>query len=117
MVPVIPGAGPEDVYAALLHTHLRIRADDPRLTSLHIDHFLSLVALMPGRNLLEGVPTLAACPVQPAVARLRSGKPLRQRLKERGQAIASAQQILEAGLSTSNGKLIGDALAAADPYS
>ena len=41
--------------------------------------------------------------------------PLRQRLKERGQALAEAQQILESGLASGDGKRLGDALAVADP--
>src|SRR5207253_2707994 len=45
----------------------------------------------------------------------RARRPLRQRLKERGQALADAQEALETGLARRDGKLLGAALAAADP--
>ena len=45
------GDGPEVIYAALLSAYARIQALEPALSALHVDHFLTLVAAMPGRNL------------------------------------------------------------------
>jgi hypothetical protein len=109
------GAGPAGVYAALLDAHARIRAARPELSALHVDYFLSLLAVMPGRNPHEGSALLADCPVTAVVRRQRARMPLRQRLKQRGQALADAQQWLEAGLALRDGKKLGDALAVADP--
>jgi hypothetical protein len=108
-----PGAG---VYSRLLDAHARARALQPSLSALHVDHFFALLAVMPGRNLTEGAALLAKCPVAAAVRRQRARTPLRQRLKGRGQALASAQQVLEEGLRTGDGKKLGDALAVADPH-
>ena len=69
-----------------------------RRTALHVDHFLTLVASMQGprpaapRALLD-----EADPVADAVRRVRGQAPLRQRLKERGDAIAQARERMEAG--------------------
>ncbi len=110
------GAGPAAVYAGLMQAHARIRGLRPQLNSLHVDHFLSLVAVMPGRNLAEGAAELARDPVEPALRRHRGRVPLRDLLKVRGQALADAQRLLEAGLGCRDGKQLGEALAAADPF-
>jgi MoxR-like ATPase len=110
-------AGPANIYSALLAVHGQVRSASrsANLSALHVDHFLSLLAVMPGRDLHEGSALLGMCPVESALRALRAHSPLRQRLKERGQALASAQRLLEAGLSASDGKQIGDALTIADP--
>jgi MoxR-like ATPase/uncharacterized protein (DUF2461 family) len=110
-----PAAGPAGVYSSLLAVHGRIRSAAPELSALHADHFLSLLAVMPGRNLHEGAPLLGESPLKRAVLALRAKSPLRQRLKERGQALASAQARLEAALAARDGKQLGEALAVADP--
>jgi hypothetical protein len=115
IVSLPAGAGPAAVYAALLDAHDRIRAAQADLSALHVDHFLSLLAVMPGRNLHEGASTLSDCPVSSAIRRRRAASPLRQRLKERGQALAAAQEALQLGLAGRDGKRLGDALAVADP--
>src|SRR5581483_5289831 len=46
--------GPAAVYATLLETYARLRASHPGLTALHVDHFLTLVARMRGRDLFVG---------------------------------------------------------------
>jgi 5-methylcytosine-specific restriction protein B len=112
-----PGDGPAAVYADLLAGYARIQTLQPALTALHVDHFLTLVASMTGRNLPLG-PTpesMPRCPVSAALARERGRLPLRERLKERGADLARAQAELEAGLAQRDGKRIGTALAAADP--
>jgi hypothetical protein len=107
------GAGPAAVYAGLLDAHARVRARQPGLSALHIDHFLTRVAAMSGRELRAGGPP--PCPVEAAVRQQRVRTPLRERLKESGSKLALAQGLLERGLSTRDGKVIGDALAVADP--
>ncbi len=51
----------------------------------------------------------------PRLRRVRVHTPLRERLKERGDAVARAQEELEAGLARRDGLRIGAALADADP--
>src|SRR5262249_52767395 len=92
-------AGPAPVHAGLLEAHARIRALRPELTALHVDHFLSLVALMPGRNLDEGRGELERDPVALALRRQRARGSLRDLLKSRGQALADGHQRLEDGLA------------------
>jgi hypothetical protein len=108
-------APPGVLYLRLLAVYDRLRGLRPGLTASHLDHFLSLVAWMPGRTPAEAAPLLEQCPVSEAIRRLRAHTPLRQRLKERGQALAEAQQCLEAGLARRDGKLLSEALAVADP--
>jgi 5-methylcytosine-specific restriction protein B len=111
------GDGADVIYAALLSAYDRILAQEPALSALHVDHFLTLVAVMRGRNLprhdalgeeIHG-PSIAA-----AIQRERARMSLRERLKERGQALARGQEQMEQALAVSDGKGIGDALAAAD---
>jgi MoxR-like ATPase len=106
------GARPEEVYAALQAAHAHLRRLEPRLDAPHIDHFLTLAATAEGRSLDRAAP---ACPIAAAAARERAARPLRDRLKERGAALADGQRLLEEGLARQDGKLLGDALAAADP--
>jgi MoxR-like ATPase len=46
-----PHHRPGRVYAAIQNAFDRIRARAPALTALHVEHFLGLVAMMPGRDL------------------------------------------------------------------
>jgi MoxR-like ATPase len=109
------GASPGAVYAGLLSAYEQIQEWEPALTAVQVDHFLSLVAAMRGRNLVRTPAGEEADSFEKAVLRERARVSLRERLKERGEAIARAQEQLEAGLAQHNGKAIGDALAAADP--
>jgi hypothetical protein len=70
---------------------------------------------MPGRHLHAGAGELARCPLESAVRARRARQPLRELLRERGPALAEAQERLETALAARDGKLLGDALAAADP--
>jgi uncharacterized protein (DUF2461 family) len=109
-----PADGPAEVYADLVAAYDRIMALEPGLSALHVDHFLGLVAAMRGRHLgaADGTPP---CPVAAALARSRRRRPLRDLLKQRGPALAAAQEAIEAALAGQDGKAIGSALAAADP--
>jgi MoxR-like ATPase/uncharacterized protein (DUF2461 family) len=111
------GAGPQAIYTALQSAYARIQALEPDLSALHIDHFLTLVAAMRGRNLprnedLDEEPRHES--ILAAIQGERSRLPLRERLKDRGQALARGQEQMEMALANSDGKGIGDALAAAD---
>ncbi len=102
-------ASPGRTYAALLDAYARLRDLAPELTALHLDHFLSLVATMRGRTLTSG--RLALGPDLPAVIRReRARVPLRRRLKERGRALQTAREELEAGLKSEDGARLGAAL-------
>jgi hypothetical protein len=65
-----PSRRPGRVYAAILDAYARIRALEPALTALHVDHFLSLVAAMQGRDLFA-----ASTPQLPQAATPR-GEPV-----------------------------------------
>ena len=106
---------PADLYGELLDLHARIRSTHPEMTSLHIDHFLSLLAHMRGRDIAGGAAGLTACPVDAAIRRMRARRPLRERLKERGKEIAEAQERFRRALEENDAKLLGDALAVSDP--
>ena len=110
------GAGTAAVYAAVQDAYAQVRKRAPELSALHVDHFLTLVATMRGRNLWQPTPEGDAdALVKRAVQQERVRLPLRQRLKERGQAFADAQELLESALKNEVGKRLGDALAVADP--
>ncbi len=102
------GDGPAAVYAALLAAYERIRALTPAANALHVDHFLTLVASMKGRDLLHrGRLPDEADPVADAIRRVRGQASLRQRLKERGDAIAQARERMEAALARNDGAKSG----------
>lgn len=110
------GEGVASIYAALMSAYDRIRTREPALSALHVDHFLTLVATMRGRDLpvrfqaeLGNEETFAT-----AVQRERARCPIRERLKDRGQALARGQEQMEQALANCDGKGIGDAVAAAD---
>jgi MoxR-like ATPase/uncharacterized protein (DUF2461 family) len=107
----------EIIYAGLICAYDRIQALEPALSALHIDHFLTLVASMRGRNLPphEALREEAyGNPFPSALQRERVRMPLRERLKDRGQALARGQEKMGQALAKCDGKGIGDALAAAD---
>jgi 5-methylcytosine-specific restriction enzyme B len=106
---------PAALYGELLDLHARIRATHPEMTSLHIDHFLSLLAHMRGRDIAGGAAGLTACPIAAVIRRMRGRRPLRDRLKERGRDIAGAQDQLQRALEQRDAKMLGDALAVSDP--
>ncbi len=103
------------VYAALLDLTARIRYLAPCLTALHVEHFLSLVSLMEGRRLFAGSQRLSADVFAEALREVRARQSLRARLRERGQALAEAQEAIEIALAARDGKRFGLVLAAADP--
>ncbi|HWG42590.1 MAG TPA: DUF2461 family protein [Gemmataceae bacterium] len=112
------GDDPEIIYADLLSAYSQIQALEPALSALHIDHFLTLVAAMRGRNLPrheEIDEEKQRAPIHAAIQRERARMPLRERLKDRGQALARGQEQMELALGNCDGKLLGDALATADP--
>lgn len=111
------GDAPETIYHALLAAYGRIQGLEPALSALHVDHFLTLVAALRGRN-LPGNDALAEpaadAALRTAIRRERSRLPLRERLKDRGQTLARGQEQMEMALANSDGKGIGGALAAAN---
>lgn len=114
------GDGPDVIYDALLSAYARIQSCEPALSALHIDHFLTLIAAMRGRNLPRGEQArqaLTACPFAAVIPRERSRMLLRDRLKDRGEALARGRKQIESALACCDGKQLGDALAAIDPQS
>ncbi len=108
-------AGLAAMYSGLTAAYAQIRSLQPELSAGQIDHFLTLAARMCGRELWSAGATEAEDEVAAVVARLRQVEPLRQRLKERGQELARAQELLQLGLSGRDAKQLGLALASADP--
>src|SRR5262249_55009530 len=89
--------------------HARLRRLAPQLTALHLDHFLSLVAVMTGRDLFSGRDALGREPFTP-----RTRGDLRRTLKERGQEIADAQELFTAALEKCDAALMLEALGAVE---
>jgi MoxR-like ATPase len=108
------GDGPAAVYAALQSAHAQLRTLAPALSAVHIDHFLTLVAHMQGRR-LAGLGETPQETITRAIQQARAHRPLRELLCDRGAVVAAAQEQLEEGLRRRDGKLIGEALAVADP--
>ncbi len=108
-------AGIAAVYAGLSAGYGQIQAMQTHLSAGQIDHFLTLVARMPGRDPWAESLTREEDQLPALVARLRQAQPLRQRLQERGQELARAQELIQEGLSRQDGKQIGLALMEADP--
>jgi hypothetical protein len=107
------------VHAALLKAYLKVRALEPALAAAHVDHFLTLAAMMRGRDLWSGASRLAAdgpgVDLEAVIRQERAALPLRRRLKERGRALEQARGEVEAALQACDGPRLGVALAVADP--
>jgi len=108
-------AGPAALYTALLTAVGRIQRLQPVLSAAHIDHFLTLVARMPGRDPWAADLTVEIDPLAATIVALRRQQPLRQCLIDRGRKLAWAQETLKGGLANREGKQIGSALSTADP--
>ncbi len=112
---------PGRVYADLINTFAGLLRRESGLSALHLDHFFSLAALMPGRDLWAGAPRLGAGPPGLDIAGLirqeRSRLPLRQRLKNRGGRLSELRRQLEAALKEQDGAQFGAVLALLDPGS
>src|SRR5207248_1426586 len=87
----------------------------PGLSAQHLDHFLTLVAGMQGRDLWSGAGVRSSPDLAAVIRQERARMPLRRRLKERGRALHAARQQVEAALATQDGAALGAALAVADP--
>jgi MoxR-like ATPase/uncharacterized protein (DUF2461 family) len=115
--PAHAGAG--EIHTLLLDAHAHIRALEPALTGLHIDHFLTLAALMQGRDLWSGARRLetigTGLDLDAIIRQERTRLPLRRRLKERGRALEQAGNDLERALAARDGARLGAVLAIADP--
>ncbi len=107
------------VYTTILKIYDRLRGLDPALTARHLDHFLSLAALMRGRDLWSASDGLdlvgPGIDLEALIRQERTRLPLRRRLKERGVALDAARAEVEAALAVLDGPRLGAALAVADP--
>lgn len=106
------------VYAAIHEAYEEIRRQGPALSALHVDHFLTLVAGMHGRDLWTGDlgqdGSAPGTDVPAVIRQQRARQPLRRWLKERGRALQEARSQFEQGLAREDGPLLGAALAVAD---
>jgi 5-methylcytosine-specific restriction enzyme B len=91
-----PSAMPDAVYGDLQHAYAKIQALAPSLSALHVDHFLTRVAGMVGRDLWAD--NNLGDPVPSTVNRERHRLPPRNRITERGAALQAARLELEAAL-------------------
>ena len=81
--------GPDRVYAGLLDAYGQLRSLAPTLTALHLDHFLTLVATLRGRDLFGGSHPCGFSPdVSSIVQQERARSPLRRHLRERGPRLS-----------------------------
>lgn len=104
-------------YSQICQSFREIRRLLSGMTALHVEHFLSLIAQMQGRNLQTNQLT-----AHPATLRLketihdcRAEVSLRQRLKDQGETYARAQEQFEQGLSQCDGRLLKLALSQLEP--
>jgi MoxR-like ATPase len=111
--------GPGQIYAALLDVYGELLSRQPGLSALHLDHFLTLMAAMQGRDLWSGAqrlsPTLPGLDLATLIRQERTRMPLRQRLKERGGKLHDLRRQLEVGLARQDGAQLGSVLALVDP--
>ncbi len=109
-----PGAGAAIVYGRLLEACTRLLASGALTSAQQVDHFLTRVAHTTGRTL---APDSESAHLRKAVERVRSGGHLREQLKQRGQALSSAQGRLAQALARCDGPDLLAVLAEADPDS
>lgn len=105
LAPLGGALSPGERYGALQDAHRRLRRLAPTLTALHLDHFLSLVAVMPGRDLFAGAARVGRSSFCPERGDLRTT------LKERGQALAVAQDAVAQALAEGDAAALLKALA------
>ncbi len=111
-------ADPAAIYTIILHAGERIRGEEPALLAQHVDHFLTLVALMSGRDLWSGTRRLESAgsgvDLDSLIRRERTRVPLRRRLKERGRELDAARVELDRAVAECDGPGMRAALAVAD---
>src|SRR5262249_42339089 len=111
--------GPGQVYAAVLDVYAELLKQHPGLSALHLDHFLTLVATMQGRDLWANAPRLdGALPGADLAALIRQERtrvPLRQRLRQRGRTLHDCRRRLEGALAAQDGFQIGQVLSIIHP--
>lgn len=105
-------SNPGQTYATLLDVYAELRAEQPALTALHLDHFLTLAATLRGRDLWSG--STEELDLAAIIRRERARLPLRRRLKQRASALHEARLELKAGAAASDGRRILAALAVTD---
>lgn len=88
-------------YGDLLKACEQIRERDPRLTAIHVDHFLTLASAGKGRDL--SAVTLPVDPFPALIADERASRPMEARLREHAARIATARHGLQAALSLEDG--------------
>lgn len=99
------------VYAGLLDACARIQRRVPRLTALHVDHFLALVAGLRGRELFAGPPPGPLLPFAVPLPVVAS----RTVAQERRRSLARARRALEVGLVLRSPTQLAEIFAAVDP--
>ncbi len=112
-------ADPAAIYTLIMRAGERIRREEPALSAQHVDHFLTLVALMSGRDLWSGTRRLETAgpgvDLDSLIRRERTRVPLRRRLKERGRELDEARVELNRAVAECDGPRMRAALAVADP--
>lgn len=110
LAPLSGAAGPGERYRCLIDAHARLRRFAPQLTALHLDHFLSLVAVMTSRDLFSGRDALTY-----DESNFIQRDDLRRNLKERGLQIADAQEAFAAALKRNDGAALLNSLNPVQP--
>jgi hypothetical protein len=103
------------VYSGLVALYRQWRTQLPTLTAGHLDHFLMLVGRMRGRDLWAGAPVEAGDGLADLVRRERGRVPLRRRLKEAGEAHATARKRFEHALTHGDAVGVWAVLGGVDP--
>src|SRR5262249_30577433 len=113
------GDSPTRIYSSILQSYRAIQLLHPACIAAHVDHFLCLVASLPGRELEPAKQSLTLCEpwsrLPASLREVRPRAPLRNRLKEHGRRLHEARQKLAAAVAGQEGSAIGHALALVDP--
>jgi len=109
-----PGAGPAVVYGKLVAVYGQLLSSGALASAQQVDQFLTRVAHTAGRTLAMDGESLH---LRKAVEQVRSGGGLRDKLKQRGQALSMAQRRLAQALARCDAAEILAVLAEADPES
>lgn len=104
---------PGQQYNRLLVLTDELRREEPTLTGLTMDAFLTAIATLQGRE-FSPQPKSATQLLEDLARTVRTKYPLRERLKAHRQSISAIRAQIEAGLQTDNTNLIRTALSEAE---
>ncbi len=95
---------PIELYGAQMHAYAKLLRQHDDISALHLDHFFLLVSGMQGRELWYGLDSLAetltGCDIPALIRAERTALPLRERIRQRGDELASAANEIDGALES-----------------